>query len=108
LLGWSNGATGALWAVRPRPGHEERSDFRSAVVFYPGCRRLENTAWNARVPTLIVVGALDDWTSVQECERMVAGARGRSALSSKTKAPRKPGRSQISTGQSLRQQPWSA
>jgi dienelactone hydrolase len=82
LLGWSNGATGVLWAVRPRPGHEERSDFRSAVVFYPGCRRLENTAWSARVPTLILVGALDDWTSVQECERMVAGARGRSARAS--------------------------
>jgi dienelactone hydrolase len=82
LLGWSNGATGVLWTVRPRPGHEERSDFRSAVVFYPGCRRLENTAWSARVPTLILVGALDDWTSVQECERMVAGARGRSARAS--------------------------
>jgi dienelactone hydrolase len=82
LLGWSNGATGVLWAVRPRPRHEERSDFRSAVVFYPGCRRLENTAWSARVPTLILVGALDDWTSVQECERMVAGARGRSARAS--------------------------
>ena len=66
LLGWSNGATGVLWAVRPRPGHEDRPDFRSAVVFYPGCRRLDTTAWSARVPTLILVGALDDWTSAQE------------------------------------------
>lgn len=82
LLGWSNGATSALWAVRPRPGHDDRSDFRSAVALYPACRRLENTAWSARVPTLILVGALDDWTSVQECERMVAGAKGRSARAS--------------------------
>ena len=82
LLGWSNGATGVLWAVRPRPGHEDRPDFRSAVVFYPGCRRLDTTAWSARVPTLILVGALDDWTSAQECERMVAGAKGRSARAS--------------------------
>jgi dienelactone hydrolase len=82
LLGWSNGATGVLWTVRPHSGHEDRSDFRSAVALYPACRRLETTAWSARVPTLILIGALDDWTSVQECERMVAGAKGRSARAS--------------------------
>jgi dienelactone hydrolase len=82
LLGWSNGATSVLWAVRPHPGQDDRPDFRSAVAFYPGCRRLNTTAWSARVPTLILVGALDDWTSAQECERMVAGARGRSARAS--------------------------
>jgi dienelactone hydrolase len=82
LLGWSNGATGVLWTVRPHQGHDDRSDFRSAVALYPACRRLETTAWSARVPTLILIGALDDWTSVQECERMVAGAKGRSARAS--------------------------
>jgi dienelactone hydrolase len=82
LLGWSNGGTGVLWTVRPHSGHEDRSDFRSAVALYPACRRLETTAWSARVPTLILIGALDDWTSVQECERMVAGAKGRSARAS--------------------------
>ena len=25
-------------------------DFRSAVALYPGCRRLSNAAWSARVP----------------------------------------------------------
>ncbi len=34
------------------------------------------------MPTLILIGALDDWSSAQECERMVAGARGRSARAS--------------------------
>src|SRR5712691_11227728 len=58
------------------------SDFRSAVAFYPGCSRLENTAWSARIPTLILIGAADDWTAAQPCERMVAGARGRSARAS--------------------------
>jgi dienelactone hydrolase len=82
LLGWSNGASGVLWAVRPHPGHGDGPDFRSAVAFYPGCRRLNSTAWSARVPTLVLIGALDDWTSVQECERMVAGAKGRSARAS--------------------------
>jgi dienelactone hydrolase len=82
LLGWSNGATSVLWTVRPHGKREDRSDFRSAVAFYPACRRLDTTAWSARVPTLILIGALDDWSSPQECERMVAGAKGRSARAS--------------------------
>jgi dienelactone hydrolase len=82
LLGWSNGATGVLWTVRPHGKHEDHADFRSAVAFYPACRRLDTTAWSARVPTLILIGSLDDWSSAQECERMVAGAKGRSARAS--------------------------
>ena len=82
-LGWSNGATSVLWTVRPRAAaKDDTPDFRSAVAFYPGCSRLENTAWSARVPTLILIGAADDWTAAQPCERMVAGARGRSARAS--------------------------
>ena len=80
LMGWSNGAIATLWAVRrratPRDG---TADFRSAVAFYPGCRRLETAAWSARVPTLILIGRADDWTPAAACERMVAGTRGRSA-----------------------------
>ena len=81
LLGWSNGAIAALWAVRPRTATKNGKgpDFRSAVSFYPGCRRLNETAWNARVPTLILIGGADDWTSPIDCEQMVEGARGRSA-----------------------------
>jgi dienelactone hydrolase len=80
LLGWANGAVAALWAVRPRALKKEaKADFRSAVVFYPGCRRLRDTAWSARAPTLILIGAKDDWAPASTCEQMVAGARGRSA-----------------------------
>jgi dienelactone hydrolase len=82
LIGWSNGGTSVLWSVRPRGKREDKNDFRSAVAFYPACRRLDTTAWSARVPTLILIGALDDWSSPQECERMVAGAKGRSARAS--------------------------
>ncbi len=60
----------------PRDGG---ADFRSAVALYPGCRRLRQTAWSARVPTLILIGAADDWTLASTCQQMVAGARGRSA-----------------------------
>jgi dienelactone hydrolase len=79
LLGWSNGGTAALWAVRPTSHHDKSSDFRSAVAFYPGCRRLHETAWSARVPTLILIGSADDWTPAGACQQMVAGAQGRSA-----------------------------
>ena len=80
LLGWSNGGIAALWAVRPNSAPKDGSpDFRSAVALYPGCRRLRQTAWSARVPTLILIGSADDWTPASACQQMVAGAHGRSA-----------------------------
>jgi dienelactone hydrolase len=80
LLGWSNGGIAALWAVRPNSAPRDGSpDFRSAVALYPGCRRLRQTAWSARIPTLILIGGADDWTLASTCQQMVAGARGRSA-----------------------------
>ncbi len=80
LIGWSNGAISLLWAVRPQAKPAGAGpDFRSAVAFYPGCRRLDAAAWSGRVPTLILIGSADDWTSARQCDQMVAGARGRSA-----------------------------
>jgi dienelactone hydrolase len=81
LLGWATGGISALWTVRRSAAlpKDDTADFRSAVAFYPGCRRLDNAAWSARVPTLILIGAADDQTSAQVCQRMVAGTRGRSA-----------------------------
>jgi dienelactone hydrolase len=81
LLGWATGGIGALWTVRRRAvlPKDDKADFRSAVALYPGCRRLDNTAWSARVPTLILIGAADDQASAQVCQHMVAGARGPSA-----------------------------
>jgi len=79
LMGWSSGASSVLWTVRPQRKTADRPDFRSAVAFYPVCRSLESTAWSARIPTLILIGAADDVVSPQDCEHMVAGARGRSA-----------------------------
>ncbi len=80
VMGWSHGATTTLYAVRPRArGRDEGPDFRSAVAFYPGCRRSREAAWSARVPTLILIGQFDDWTPANACQSMVDGARGRSA-----------------------------
>ena len=80
LLGWSNGAAAALWTVRPRVAPKDGlPDFRAAAVLYPGCRRLGESSWSTRIPTLILIGAADNWTPARDCEQMVAGARGRSA-----------------------------
>ncbi len=80
LLGWSNGGVAALWAIRPTAAPRDAGkDFRSAVALYPSCRRLRETAWSGRVPTLILIGGSDDWRPAAACQQMVSGARGRSA-----------------------------
>jgi dienelactone hydrolase len=83
IIGWSNGGIAALWSVLPRAIRRDGMlDFRSALAFYPGCRRLANVSWRTRIPTLILIGGADDWTPAWACEQMVAGARGRSAQAS--------------------------
>ena len=81
LMGWANGASALLWAVRPqlsRRGLEP--DFRSAIAFYPNCQLSAGLGWSARVPTLLLIGAKDDVSSPPACRQMIDGARGRSAL----------------------------
>ncbi len=81
LIGWANGASALLWAVRPQllSGNGE-PDFRSAIAFYPDCRLSAGLGWSARVPTLLLIGAKDDVSSPPACRQMIDGARGRSAL----------------------------
>jgi dienelactone hydrolase len=81
LLGWGNGASALLWAVRPQlPSRRAEPDFRSAIAFYPDCRLSSGLGWSARVPTLLLIGAKDDISSPPACRQMVDGAHGRSAL----------------------------
>ena len=81
LIGWDNGASALLWAIRPQlmPSRAE-PDFHAAVAFYPDCRLSSGLGWSARVPTLLLIGGNDDVSSPQACRQMVDGARGRSAL----------------------------
>src|SRR5215475_9749310 len=81
LIGWGNGASALLWAVRPQlsPRGAE-PDFRSAIAFYPDCTVSAGLGWSARVPTLLLIGAKDDVTPSPACRQMIDGARGRSAL----------------------------
>ena len=81
LLGWANGASALLWAVRPQlSSRGVEPDFRSAVAFYPDCRISSGLGWSARVPTLLLIGGKDDVSSPPACRQMIDGARGRSAL----------------------------
>lgn len=47
-----------------------RHKFRAAVAFYPPCLDFKD---DMTVPTLILVGELDDWTPAGECRNMVDG-----------------------------------
>ena len=81
LLGWANGASALLWAVRPQlSSRNVEPDFRSAIAFYPDCRLSSGLGWSARIPTLLLIGAKDDVSSPPACRQMVDGAHGRSAL----------------------------
>ena len=81
LMGWANGASAVLWAVRPQSlVRGIAQDFRSAIAFYPDCRISSGLGWSTRVPTLLLIGAQDDISSPSACRQVVEGARGRSAL----------------------------
>jgi dienelactone hydrolase len=81
LIGWANGASALLWAVRPQLWlHDSAPDFRAAIAFYPDCRVSAGLGWSTRVPTLVLIGASDDISSPPACRQMVDGAHGRSAL----------------------------
>jgi dienelactone hydrolase len=76
LLGWSNGGSTVLYAVRPRSRpHDGKPDFAKAVAFYPGCRvPAKRGNWHSRLPLLILIGAADDWTPAAPCEALAEKA----------------------------------
>jgi dienelactone hydrolase len=77
LLGWSNGGTTVLYAVRAG-GRGGSADFAKAVAFYPGCRTLaESGRWSTRMPLLILIGAEDDWTAPEPCVALASAAKAR-------------------------------
>jgi dienelactone hydrolase len=70
VMGFSEGGIMALTDVEAdgvqRLFHEQ---FRAAVAFYPaGCAE----SGRVTVPTLVLNGALDDWSSAEACRKMVA------------------------------------
>jgi len=75
IVGYSRGADVALAAVG-FDGVERLFDrqFRAAVAFYPFCQTQEDVA--VAVPTLILVGELDDWNFARDCRNVLARRKG--------------------------------
>jgi dienelactone hydrolase len=73
VLGNSMGGFAALYAVnRDLAAQYFKERFRAAIAYYPGCGI---PAAMMTVPTLILIGAADDWSQAERCRAMVAHAR---------------------------------
>jgi dienelactone hydrolase len=76
LLGFSQGAIAALRIVGERDfvlfESEGEHKIRAAIAFYPACP----SDGTMTVPTLILIGELDDWTRASACKSMMASRTG--------------------------------
>jgi dienelactone hydrolase len=71
MAGFSQGAMLALLSVeRGQIERSAREKFRAAIAFYPPCLAIKG---NMTVPTLILVGELDDWAPADECRNLAEG-----------------------------------
>jgi len=67
-LGFSQGGWLALTSVEHGAIEQiSQNKFRAAIAFYPPCLGFKG---NMTVPTLILIGELDDWTAAVECRNM--------------------------------------
>jgi dienelactone hydrolase len=74
------GGMAALFSVEAGVGAIEKAEkrhFRAAIAYYPFCTRYE--AGVMTVPTLILIGAKDDWTPASYCRKMMARRAGKGA-----------------------------
>ncbi|HXF66599.1 MAG TPA: dienelactone hydrolase family protein [Burkholderiales bacterium] len=79
LIGWSNGASGTLYGLRPE--NQRQPGFRAGVAFYPGCGALarSETPYRPYAPLLVLAGEADDWTPVAPCVALTAIAKEQGA-----------------------------
>jgi dienelactone hydrolase len=70
-VGFSQGGWLALSSVERGPIEQiAKNKFRAAIAFYPHCLGFKD---NMTVPTLVLIGELDDWALAEECRNMVEG-----------------------------------
>ena len=80
LIGFSAGGIATLAAVTTHDfelfenGNEHK--FKAAIAFYPACMSDEALS----VPTLILIGELDDWSPASDCRSTNARRRGGSPV----------------------------
>ncbi|MDI1261829.1 MAG: dienelactone hydrolase family protein [bacterium] len=71
VLGFSMGGISVLAALeRGSIAGLYPDKFRAGVALYPGC---SGSSGIMTAPTLVLIGALDDWTPAAACEAMAAG-----------------------------------
>jgi len=76
-IGFSQGADTALKIASSRPaasGSVNDPAFKAAAAFYPPCDNVANA--RLEIPTLILVGAMDDVTPAADCERLAGRQPG--------------------------------
>jgi dienelactone hydrolase len=80
LMGFSNGATGTIYAVEVggKPldlAKAAKISFRAALAFYPGCTNAAKRNLKPVIPLGVFMGELDDWTPAAPCKSLVENAR---------------------------------
>lgn len=77
MLGYSQGGIVGLQVASMRSQDifdiPASLNYRAAVDFYPMCGMSSDTF---TVPSLILVGSIDDWSLARDCERLVARQKG--------------------------------
>jgi dienelactone hydrolase len=74
FMGYSyGGGVGLLRALSARSDAQVPAGFRAAVLVYPDCGLGEaiGPKLRPRLPTMMAMGALDDWTPVRQCEALL-------------------------------------
>ena len=74
LMGFSNGATGSLYAAEADTAlfNAAQPKFKAVLAFYPGCTAASGRALKFGVRTAIFIGRDDDWTPAAACQALVA------------------------------------
>ena len=80
VIGFSAGAIATLSIAEARDfelfENEAEHGFRAAIAFYPAC--MSDNAM--KIPTLILIGELDDWTPARACRAWTARRTGGSPV----------------------------
>ena len=74
FMGYSyGGGVGLLRALSARTDARPPSGWRASVLVYPDCGLGEaiGPRLRPRLPTMIAMGALDDWTPIRQCEALL-------------------------------------
>jgi dienelactone hydrolase len=80
VLGSSQGGIVALQLASTHPvglfAIPDELKFRDAVAYYPLCSVATD---QLTIPTIILIGELDDWTPAKDCERLMERRAGKGA-----------------------------